>query len=315
MQLEETLEYRCYLCLARICGTLSADNLGSDGDYDDTDYYTAHILELSGPDIDRVFYSQHVDGVFGGRRWAFADPTNDFRGDDLEARLFYDRDHDLYYLVHRPTKTSVDNMNNVLAAAGLGVPDKFRQAAQLIELVRPEFRGKLVLSGLSLGGGLAAYSASKASWPVRTIVFDPLGLNGNMMGKRGLHLFGGRGEVLSDRFRRLDDSVDWYFIERSWVAKLNVDRHLSSVGRVTELPQDTLRAANNPDTHDFRHVRFGLHHLWNDHPSGAAQFRHGGRHAARIGTEGSDFRRSFLSDVTPTALSPTRSVAPPSCTR
>ena len=43
MRLEETLEYRCYLCLARICGTLGGDNLGSDGDYDDSGYYEAHI--------------------------------------------------------------------------------------------------------------------------------------------------------------------------------------------------------------------------------------------------------------------------------
>ncbi len=263
MRLEETLEYRCYLCLARICGTLRGDNLGSDGDYDDSGYYEAHITELFGPDIDNVFHSQHVVGKFGSKRWAFTDPTNAFKGNDLEARLFHDRDHDVYHLVNRPTQTSVDSINNVLTVIGAGVPDKFTQAAQLIELVKPEFRDRIVLSGLSLGGALSAYAAVKASWPVRTILFDPLGLNRNMMGRRGFGPFG-HVEVLSDRFRSLDDFVDWYYIANSWVAKINVERHLSSVGRVTELPQDSVRATNNSDTHDFRHVRFGLHQLWDE---------------------------------------------------
>lgn len=263
MNLEETLEYRCYLCLAWICGTLCSDHQGSDGYYDDSDYYEAHITELFGADIDRVFKSQHVDGVFGNQRWAFTDPAKGFAGDDLHARLFHDRDYDVYYLVNRPTETFDDKINGVMTVAGAGVPDQFQQAAQLIELVRPEFRDKIVLSGLSLGGSLSAYAAIQASWPVRTVLFDPLGLNRKMMGKRGLGVFG-QLEVLSDRFRSLNDTVDWFYIANSWVAGLNVRRHLSSVGRVTELPQDPVRAANNPDTHDFRHVRFGLHRLWED---------------------------------------------------
>lgn len=263
MRLEETLVYRSHLCLARICGTLVGDNLGSDGDYDDSGYYEAHITEFFGADIDKVFHSQDVVGVFGGKRWAFTDPANGFRGDDLGARLFYDRAYDVYYLVNRPTETFDDNINNVMTAIGAGVPDKFLQAAQLVELVKPEFRDKIVLSGFSLGGGLSAYAANKASWPVRTIVFDPLGLNRNMIGDSGWRPFG-HGEVLSDRFRQTDDFLDWYYIANSWVAKLNVERHLSSVGRVLELPQDPVRATNNSDTHDYRHVRFGLHQLWGD---------------------------------------------------
>jgi len=263
MRLEETLEYRCYLCLARIMETLHGDNLGSDGDYDDSGYYEAHITELFGADIDKVFHSQHVVGVFGSKRWAFTDPPNGSGGDDLHARLFYDRDRDRYYLVHRPTETRVDKINNVMTVIGAGVPDEFQQAAQLIELVKPEFRDKIVLSGLSLGGGLSAYAAIRASWPVRTIVFDPLGLNRNMMGKRGLGIFG-QGEDLSGLFPSMKDVLDWYYIANSWVAKLNVKHHLSSVGTVKELPQDPVRATNNRDTHDFRHVRFGLHQLWGD---------------------------------------------------
>ena len=263
MRLEETLEYRCYLCLARVCGTLHSDNLGSDGDYDDAGYYAAHITELFGSDIDKVFESQHVVGVFGDQRWAFTDPANGFSGDDLQARLFHDRDHDVYYLVNRPTDTFDDKVTGVMTAVGAGVPDQFRQAAQLIEQVKPELRDKIVLTGLSLGGGLSAYAAIKASWPVRTVLFDPLGLNGKMMGKRGYGPFG-QLEVLSDRFASMDAYVDWFYIANSWVAKLNVERHLSSVGKVTELPQDPVRAANNRDTHDFRHVRFGLHQMWED---------------------------------------------------
>ena len=156
--------------------------------------------ELFGADIDDVFHSQHVDGVFGSKRWAFTDPENGFRGDDLEARLFHDRDYDVYYLVNHPTETFVDQINDAMTAIGAGVPDKFLQAAQLIELVKPEFRDKIVLSGFSLGGGLSAYASIRASWPVRTIVFDPLGLNRSMMGERGLGTFG-QGEVLSDQFR------------------------------------------------------------------------------------------------------------------
>lgn len=263
MRLEETLEYRCYLCLATICGTLHGDNLGSDGDYDDSGYYEAHITELFGADIDNVFHSQHAVGVFGSKRWAFTDPANDFAGDDLQAQLFHDRDHDVYFLVNRPTETFDDKITDVLTAIGASVPDQFKQAAQLIELVKPEFRDKIVLSGFSLGGGLSAYAAMQASWPVRAIVFDPLGLNRNMMGQRGRGFFG-QHEVLSDRFRSMDDFVSWYYIANSSVAKINIERHLSSVGRVTELPQDPVRATNNPETHDYRHVRFGLHQLWDD---------------------------------------------------
>jgi hypothetical protein len=112
-----------------------------------------------------------------------------------------------------------------------------------------------------LGGALAAYAAVQASWPVRAVVFDPLGLNRNMMGRRGWRPFGNL-ETLSDRYRHLDGHVEWFYFAGSWVAKLNVDRHLSSVGLVTELPPDPVRLANNPDTHDFRHARFGLHQLW-----------------------------------------------------
>ncbi len=135
-----------------------------------------------------------------------------------------------------PTKTFDDKINNKLTDIGAGVPDKFRQTAQLVELVKPEFRDKIVLSGFSLGGGLAAYAAIKASWPVRTMVFNPYGLNRSMMGKRGLGLFG-QGEDMSDRLRSMDAYVDWYYIANSSVAKHNVERHLSSVGKVTELPQ------------------------------------------------------------------------------
>ena len=263
MRLEETLEYRCYLCLASMLGTLRSDNQGSDGGYDDSDYYQAHITELFGTDIDTVFESQHVVGVFGNKRWAFTDPANGFMGDDLQTRLFHDRDYDKYYLVNRPTKTFDDNISNVMTAIGAGVPDQYQQAAQLIELVKPEIRDKIVLSGFSRGGGLAAYAALRASWPVRAIVFDPLGLNRNMMGVPGLGLFG-QHEVLSDRFRSMAEVVDWYYIANSWVARANVQRDLSSVGRVTELPQDPHRAMKKPDTHDFRNVRFGLHQLWDD---------------------------------------------------
>jgi len=148
-----------------------------------------------------------------------------------------------------------------MTAVGAGVPDKFLQAAQLIELVKPEFRDKTVLSGMSLGGGLSAYAAIAASWPVRAILFDPLGLNRNMMGQRGVGVFG-QGEVWSDRVRSMDGVLNWYYIANSWVAKLNVKFGLSSVGTVIELPQDPVRAKNNRDTHDYRHVRFGLHQLW-----------------------------------------------------
>lgn len=269
VRLEETLEYRCYLCLAKVCGTLVSDYLGSDGHYDDSGDIDGHLTELHGADIDKVFQSQHVVGVYGSQRWAFADPGNGFKGDDLRARLFHDRDRDVYYLVNPPSETFDDNVNSVMTAMGMGVPDKFHQAAQLIELVRPEFRDRIVLSGLSLGGALSAYAAIKASWPVRTIVFDPLGLNRKMMGKRGLGFFG-QGEVLSERFRSLDSDVDWFYIAKSWVAENNVRLKLSSVGRVTELPQDPVRARNNKDTHDFRHVRFGLHQLWEQGWRGSA---------------------------------------------
>ena len=54
--------------------------------------------------------------------------------------------------------------------------------------------------------------------------------------------------------------MDWFNIANSWVAAGSILRNLSSVGRVTELP-------NNPDrtkSHNYRHVRFGLHRLWDE---------------------------------------------------
>ncbi len=179
----------------------------------------------------------------------------------------------MYYFVNVPTNTFDDVINDYLTALGLGVPDKFKQMSQLMRLVKPEVRDKLVLSGFSLGGALSAHAALWAPWQVRTIVFDPLGLNRNMMGEGGLGTFGQR-KVLSDKFRSFDETVDWYYIQNSWVAKINIERHLSSVGKVTELPQDPVRAANT-DTHDLRHVRFGLRRLWDDDPWDDAALRLG----------------------------------------
>ena len=71
MRLEETFAYRCYLCLASMLGDLGSDYLGSDEGYDDSGYYQAHITELFGADIDKVFLSQHVVSVFGKKKWAF----------------------------------------------------------------------------------------------------------------------------------------------------------------------------------------------------------------------------------------------------
>ncbi len=90
------------------------------------------------------------------------------------ASLFRDLDYHLYYLVNRQTETLDDNINNVLTATGASVPNQFRQAAELMEHVKPEYRDKVVLTGLSLGGALSAYAALQAPWNVRTVVFDPL---------------------------------------------------------------------------------------------------------------------------------------------
>ncbi len=257
MNLEDTVEYRSYLCMASVRGMLGSDNRGSDGPYDDMPYFQEHITEILGPDIDEVFSSQHVDGVFGDRRWAFTDPASGFVGDDLHARLFRDLDNDARYLVLPPTRTVDDWITDAWTVGGGGGPDQFLQAAQLIGQVKPAFRDKIVLSGYSLGGALAAYAALRASWPVRVVVFDPLGLNRNMMGESGSGFFG-QGEVLSDRYRSFDTHVDWFYIANSWVAEGIYLRHLSSVGRVTELMHDPARF----DSHNLRNVRFGLHDLW-----------------------------------------------------
>lgn len=224
LSLDETVAFRCYLCVAKMSGILAADNLGSEGPYDDTGLFNAHIEELFDSDIDEIIYSQHVRGVFGKQKWAFADPDNGYQGDDLRARVFHDRDYDLYYLANRPTASWDDKMNDFLTAIGLGTPDMFVQAAQLVELVKPQFRQKLVLTGASLGGGLSAYAATKAPWPVATLVFDPLGLNQSMLTGRGPNPIP-RREVVTERVRHMDDHVDWYYIAGSWVAN-----SMSSVG-------------------------------------------------------------------------------------
>lgn len=233
MQITETIPYRAYLCLADVCGMLPDTEL--------------EPVEQFGPAIDQVFTSQYVTGVYGEQRWAFTSPTD--RSSDLGARLYFYAVSGRYYLVHPPTRpeNQTDNTTNSLTISGQGIPDKFQQAAQLINLVRPEFRDRIVVTGHSLGGGLAAYSALQATWgPPITIAFDPLGLNKDMMA--------GRGDLSPD----FNNKVYWYYIIGSWVAGLNVDNGLSSVGTVRALPQDPARQAAGRDPHDLENVGYGL---------------------------------------------------------
>ena len=270
---EETLAYRGYLCMARICNMLDDSYIyvGSDSYFDDPTIFHNSITELTGTDIDRVFISQDLETKPGETKWAFADPDTGV-GDGLDARLFYDRDYDIYYLAHPPTRpgNALDNETNSQVMAGLGVPAKFRQAAQLMSLVRPEFRDKIVLTGHSLGGGLAAYAALKAyyasenPWPVRTFAFDPLGLNKDMVPEtRG---FETRRSPLLNRRELVEDYVDWNSIIGSFVPQLNADCGLCSVGKIWELQPDPVRVEKGLDNHDLENVRYGIKHLWETDP-------------------------------------------------
>jgi pimeloyl-ACP methyl ester carboxylesterase len=256
--LEETVEFRCYLSLAKIGVKLGNDYRGSDWSHDDDPYYEAHLEEVSGSDLDDIFTSQRVTNVYGEKRWAFVDPET-WHGHDLHARVFRDKDHDVFYLVHRPTSNLLDWKNNFRTALIEDVPDKFKQAAQLIQQVRPEMRNRVIMSGYSLGGALAAFAALNAGWKVRTIAFDPLGLNAHMMREGGWSVLG-QGQVLSERFPDAEEFIDWYYIAGSWVAKKNVELHLSSIGTVRELAPDPVRKMR----HNLRNVRHGLKALWEE---------------------------------------------------
>ena len=239
------------------------DPFCSDGD-DLQPLFDSHIREVRGADIDVVFESQYVTGVFGNQKKAFTDPDEKHRTDDLHARLFHSLIHDVYFLVFQPTTTFDDKLTDVQVAMGIGIPDQFKQAKQILTQVKPNYRTKLVVTGYSLGGGLAAYAAIETPWPVRTVVFDALGLNRNMLGKSGWRPLGQR-ENLSDQIPpEAQALVEWFYIADSWVPKINIERHLSSVGRVTELPNDPVLRENGQDSHSLRHVRYGLQTLWTD---------------------------------------------------
>lgn len=244
------LTYNAHLVNAHSMMCLASDHMSTQ-DYDDTAAFFENFVEVF--DYERVFTDTYVDNVFGQRRYAFIRPENNYTGDDLEARLYHDLVNDVYYLLHQPSRTPVDVATNLLTGAGLGVPDKFAQAAALMNLVRPAYRRRLVLTGMSLGGALAAYATLQAPYTVQARVFDPLGLNRAMLGVPGWGVFG-QGEVLSKRFGYYDDLVTWYYIQGSWVANLNSMWHLSSLGTPVGLAQEPGRE----DSHDFRHIRYGL---------------------------------------------------------
>jgi len=237
---------------------------GADDVYLDRSIFTGTITELLGPAIDEVFTSQSVSGVFGGERWAFTS-ANDRTG-DLGARLYYDSLIDHYFLVHPPTRpdNQLDNASNELTIANQGIPDKFLQAAQLLSLVRPAYREKLVVTGHSLGGGLAAYAALTAvahgasAWLPRTISFDPLGLNGTMLAQ-SLAATGGRPHRA---LTELKAKVDWCYLDGGWVASLNRENNLSPVGKEWALPLDPVWLARSGDSHALENVRFGVKQLW-----------------------------------------------------
>ena len=258
MVFEDSLAFHAYLCLAHICGMLENDYhyYGAANDYPDQLVFSASLSEVFGFAIDKVFDSQFVADPSGKPQWAFTSTAD--RTGVLGARLYYDRSLDVYFLAHPPTRVEnqIDSDTNEMTIANQGIPDKFSQAAQLMDLVKPEYREKIVVIGHSLGGGLAAYAALKTAeitsgdWVPRTVAFDPLGLNEKMMA--------GAESVTS----LLPNHVDWCYIAGSWVAGLNVVNELGSVGAVWELPQDPVRAAAGLDPHDLENVRYGLTYLW-----------------------------------------------------
>jgi len=240
-RVEKTLAYRAYLCLAHVCNMLSDDYtyIGSDNPYNDVTVFTNSIAELPGTQITQVFNLPSFE----------------------RARLYHDRDYDVYYLAHPPTRpdSESDQLTNVQVAENSGIPALFQKAAEFIELVRPEFLTKIVLTGHSLGGGLAAYSALSAAnatsspWEPLTFAFDPLGLNQSML--------------VGKQFRGVNKFIDWYPIDKSFVPLFNAEKFLSSIGNVQVLEADPLRVARGLDSHDLENVRHGLRRLWEINPT------------------------------------------------
>jgi pimeloyl-ACP methyl ester carboxylesterase len=257
-------------------------------DDDESKVFATDFLELDHLAREEVFSSQWVKGAHSPR-WAFTDPKLGFKGHDLESRVFLDQQSDLIFLVHRGTVPGNlrDYVNDGRKVVRLGIPEKYRQAAQLIELVKPEFQSRLVQVGHSLGGGMAAYAATHATWPVRTIAFDPLGLTRRMLRSHQEQPASGAidhvGNSAAARnqpsencncgsepqsrqsdciFHSCDNLVDWYYVANSWVANLNSRAHLATLGTLWEMPQDAALRASGADSHDLRHIGYGLRERW-----------------------------------------------------
>jgi len=273
---EQTLAYRAYLCLAHVCNMLSDGYtyIGSDEPYDDVSVFSNSISELTSDQITKVFSISNIE----------------------RARLYCDRDYDVYYLAHPPTRpdSESDQATNVQVAENGGVPELFRYAASLLGCVKPDMRPKLVVTGHSLGGGLAAYSALSAANAVdldtvdlntrdlnavgvdtaASNIIDPNTLPSNAVSSVSQPLtfaFDPLGlsqsMLVGKQFRGVNRFIDWYPIDKSFVPLFNSEKFLSSIGNVQVLEADPLRVAQGLDSHDLENVRHGLRRLWEINPT------------------------------------------------
>ncbi|GHT23236.1 hypothetical protein FACS189419_06920 [Planctomycetales bacterium] len=95
-------------------------------------------------------------------------------------QLFYDNRSKKYILAFDSTHlTDVADLIQNAAQFSTGQSEYYQQGIALVQSIRPEYREKVILTGHSLGGGIASVAACAA--PVRAIVFNPPAIHQNLL--------------------------------------------------------------------------------------------------------------------------------------
>ena len=108
--------------------------------------------------------------------------------DDVREAFYYDQRSDSFMLAFSGTDPMNPNdlINNISQFAGL-TADYYQQGVQLVQSIAESDRGKILLTGHSLGGGVATVAA--VAGRMNAVVFNPPALHQNTLNKfDGLNL-------------------------------------------------------------------------------------------------------------------------------